>query len=50
VERHTAHIFVDEWPPATVAEDVLWAQRPDGVFLTIDLNEAQDIKALWAWS
>eukprot|EP00434_Breviolum_minutum_P024366 symbB.v1.2.021517.t1/scaffold1859.1/size98302/3 len=24
--------------------DVLWAQRPDGVFLTIDLNEAQDIK------
>ena len=27
------------------AEDVLWAQRPDGVFLTIDLNEAQEIKA-----
>ena len=26
-------------------QDVLWAQRPDGVFLTIDLNEAQDIKA-----
>ncbi|CAJ1334844.1 unnamed protein product [Effrenium voratum] len=25
-------------------EDVLWAQRPDGVYLTIDLNEAQDIK------
>lgn len=22
----------------------IWAQRPDGVFLTIDLNEAQDIK------
>ena len=32
VERHTAHIFVDEWPPATVAEDVLWAQRPEGSF------------------
>eukprot|EP00435_Cladocopium_sp_Y103_P044465 s1821_g12.t1 len=24
--------------------DVLWAQRRDGVFLTIDLNEAQEIK------
>lgn len=27
------------------SEDVLWAQRPDGVFLTIDVNECQDIKA-----
>ena len=26
-------------------EDVLWAQRPDAVYLTIDLKEVQDIKA-----
>ncbi|CAJ1390941.1 unnamed protein product [Effrenium voratum] len=28
----------------SLTPDVLWAQRPDGVYLTIDLNEAQDIK------
>ena len=31
--------------PQLSGQDVLWAQRPDAVYLTIDLKEVQDIKA-----
>ena len=37
--------FWSRWWGHHFLQDVLWAQRPDGVVLTIDLNEAQDIKA-----
>ena len=39
--------------PHLSGQDVLWAQRPDAVYLTIDLKEVQDIKAAFlqsAWT